>query len=103
MEEIEIAQNHFEEIGTDNPDDYLESKLISWLAKVPELWSIFNLVILQPWRTPKNRWRRKTPVGCVRSAPTLSWRTSNTTHLDGHGYSILTRRSANGDYGRRIR
>lgn len=48
-------------VDFENADRILESRLTEWLLADPEHRSIFNLVILQPWLTPKRRWRKDTP------------------------------------------
>src|SRR6266508_1597984 len=39
----------------------LEARMIEWLAKDPEHWGIFNLLVVQPWRTEQGKWRRGLP------------------------------------------
>ncbi len=51
-----LVGEHWEEA-----DRELEADLRAWLARDPEHWSIFALVLLNPWRTPAERWRRDTP------------------------------------------
>jgi hypothetical protein len=42
-------------------DRALEADVTEWLAKDPEHWPIFRLVIFDPWWTKSNRWRSGTP------------------------------------------
>jgi hypothetical protein len=66
--EVPIADEHPYEVAHaiiaddwEEADRALEADLMAWLARDPEHWSIFSLVLLTPWRTPAGRWRRDTP------------------------------------------
>ena len=50
-------------------DQELEARVTEWLAKDPEHWPIFRLVVLDPWQEQPGQWREDVP-GWVRSLGT---------------------------------
>ena len=50
-------------------DQELEARVTEWLARDPEHWPIFRLVVLDPWQDQPGRWREDAP-GWVRSLGT---------------------------------
>ena len=42
-------------------DRELEADSIAWLAEDPEHWTIFRLVVLDPWQEEPGRWRAGVP------------------------------------------
>ncbi len=50
-------------------DQELEARVTEWLARDPEHWPSFRLVVLDPWQDQPGRWREDAP-GWVRSLGT---------------------------------
>ena len=55
--------------NVEEADQALEPRLAEWLAQGPEHWSIFRLVVLDPWQEEPGRWREDAP-GRVQSIGT---------------------------------
>jgi hypothetical protein len=56
-------------VNYEEADQALEARVTEWLAQDPEHWSIFRLVILDPWQEQPGQWREDAP-GWVRSLRT---------------------------------
>jgi hypothetical protein len=61
---LDVVQATFEEA-----DQELEARVTEWLARDPEHWPIFRLVVLDPWQEQQGQWREDVP-GWVRSLGT---------------------------------
>jgi hypothetical protein len=59
-----VVEERYEE-----EDRELEGRLIAWLSEDPEHWSIFRLVVLDPWQERPGVWRAGAP-GWVRALAT---------------------------------
>jgi len=45
----------------EDEDRGLEERVVTWLAADPEHWSIFRLILLDPWQVAPGQWRSGTP------------------------------------------
>ena len=61
---LSVVQTTYEEA-----DQALEARVTEWLARDPEHWPIFRLVVLDPWQKQPGRWREDAP-GSVRTLGT---------------------------------
>ena len=61
---LSVLQANFEAA-----DQALEARVAEWLARDPEHWPIFRLVVLEPWQEQPGRWREDAP-GWIRSLGT---------------------------------
>ncbi len=53
---LSVVEERYEEEDRD-----LEGRVIAWLAEDPEHWSIFRLVVLDPWQEQPGVWRAEAP------------------------------------------
>ena len=45
----------------EDEDRGLEERVVTWLAADPEHWSMFHLILLDPWQVAPGQWRSGTP------------------------------------------